>query len=112
MQFLVTSEWVELGALLAPEDIVAVEDRAILPSLEVLAQWEDAGTIRGGVFAGERAGMMVVEAESAEQLGDVLSSLPFWGLVRWQVRPLQSFRSALERDRRLTERLRGTLPSQ
>jgi hypothetical protein len=34
------------------------------------------------------------------------SSLPFWGLVKWQVTPLQSFASAVARDRAGTDRMR------
>ena len=42
-----------------------------------------------------------------EEVGELPSSLPFWGLVTWQVRPLQSARSTVERKRRVVERIRA-----
>lgn len=49
----------------------------------------------------------MLEAASAEEVGELLSSLPFWGLVKWQVRPLQSARSTIERERSVVERIRA-----
>lgn len=106
MQFLVTGEWVEVGALLPPAQMVPIMDGLVLPSLEMFAQWEREGRIRGGILAGQRAGTFVLEAASAEEAGDLLSSLPFWGLVKWEVTVLQSFASAVARDRAATERMR------
>jgi hypothetical protein len=106
MQFLVTGEWVEVGALLPPQQLVPVMDGAVLPSLETFVQWEREGRIHGGILAGQRAGAFVLEAASAEEAGDLLSSLPFWGLVKWQVTALQSFASTAARDRAATERAR------
>ena len=105
MQFLVTGEWVEVGALLPPAQMVPIMDGLVLPSLEMFVQWEREGRIRGGILAGQRAGTFVLEAASAEA-GDLLSSLPFWGLVEWEVTALQSFASAAARDRAGTERMR------
>ena len=98
MQFLVTGEWVEVGALL-PAQMVPIMDGLVLPSLETFVQWEREGAhprrhprrparrrfrARGGLRRGG---------------GDLLSSLPFWGLVKWDVTALQSFASAVARDR-------------
>lgn len=108
-KYLVTGEWVEAGALLPPEQMALIGEQVLLPSLEMLARWEEDGRISGGVFAGERAEVFVLEGASGEEVGDLLASLPFWGLVRWHVRPLQSFRSCHERDRRVTEHLKANL---
>ena len=67
MQFLVTGEWVEVGALLPPAQMVPIMDGLVLPSLEMFAQWEREGRIRGGILAGQRAGAFVLEAASAEE---------------------------------------------
>ena len=40
MRFLVTGEWVEVGALLPPEQTVGVLEDVVHPSLEMLAHWE------------------------------------------------------------------------
>ncbi len=106
MQFLVTAQWVELGALLSPEQIVGILDRTVLPSLEMLDQWEQEGKVHGGgVYPGERAGAWIFEADSSEELGQLLSTLPFWGQMKWQVRALESMNSTVERERGLRQRL-------
>lgn len=110
MLFLVSGEWVEVGALLPPEQVVQVLDQIVLPSLELLAEWEQQGRIHGGILVGERAGTFTLEAASHEEAGQLLSSLPFWGYVKWQVRPLQSVRSAAERERQVSVQIKSQLP--
>jgi hypothetical protein len=107
MQYLVTARWTELGALLQPAQVVELLEQAVLPSLEMFVQWEAQGKLRGGVFAGERETAFVLEAGSSEEVGTLLSSLPFWGMMEWHVRPLQSMRSTVERERALLERLKA-----
>jgi hypothetical protein len=107
MLFHVSGTWVELGAALAAEHVVGLLDQAVIPSLEMFDQWEREGRIKGGVFPGERETAFILEAASCEEVGALLTSLPFWGMMKWQVRPLQSMRSAADRERALLERLRG-----
>jgi muconolactone delta-isomerase len=109
MEFLVRGTFVEAGPLLTPEGLVQLIDQSILPSVEMLAQWQEEGRIRGGVLAGQREGSFVMEADSAEELGQLLSSLPFWGLIKWDVAPLQSFRSTYDREREVRDRVQGAL---
>ena len=111
MQYLVTAEWVELGALLSPEQVSGIIDQTVGPSLEILAQWEEEGKIRGGIFPGERAGAWVFEADSSAELDGMLTTLPFWGQMKWHTRPLQTSRSKLEGQRELREQL-STAPRQ
>jgi hypothetical protein len=33
-----------------------------------------------------------VEAASNEEVGDLLTSLPFWGMFNWTVTPLESYK--------------------
>lgn len=107
MLYLVTGEWVEVGAMLTPEQLVPILDQAVLPSLEKLAQWEEEGKIHGGIFPGERAGAWVMEADSSEEVGRSLAGLPFWGQVKWHVRALQTMRSAVEREQGVREQLQA-----
>jgi hypothetical protein len=96
---------VEVGALLPPEQLAGILNNVVLPSLEMLAQWEESGTVRGGILAGQRAGAYLMEAASAEEVGERLASVPFWGMLKWRVTPLQSTRSAIARERGVAERL-------
>ena len=110
MLFLVTNEAIDPGPLLPLEDVPGYLQGAILPSLEMLAQWEEEGKIKGGgVFLAERAGAFLLEASSIEEADQLLTSLPFWGLQKWQVKPLQSHRSAIERARASLERVTSVL---
>ena len=104
MRFLVTGKYIETGALLPPEHLGPLAQNVILPSLQTLAKWEQEGKIKGGVLAGERAGVFIVEADSHEALGELLASLPFWGIIKWHVTPLQSWASTVDRDRAAFQR--------
>jgi muconolactone delta-isomerase len=111
MQYLVTAEWIELRALLSPDQVVGILDQTVGPSLEMLAQWEEEGKIRGVIFPGERAGAWVFEADSSEDLDGMLTTLPFWGQMKWHTSPLQTSRSKLDGQSELREQL-STVPGQ
>lgn len=107
MFFLVKAELVETGPLMPPDRLVPFIEKDVLPSLETLSRWEEQGKAKGGVFAGQRAGAFVLEAASTEEVGELLSSLPFWHALRWDVIPLQSTRSTIERERKVLAQVRG-----
>lgn len=47
----------------------------------------------------------LLDAASHEELGKTLAGLPFWSRLTWNVMPLESYRSAIDRDRRAMENL-------
>ncbi len=47
-------------------------------------------------FAGERAGIFIVEAKSGEELQELVSSLPFAGIVKMEIHAIGSVQSALK----------------
>jgi hypothetical protein len=96
MLFLVTGENIDAGYLLPPDQTFQAIEQAVLPSFQQLAALEEEGTVRGGIFPGERAGAFVIEADSFEELDGLMNRLPFFGLVRWQVKPLMPFRSVAQ----------------
>ena len=105
MQYLVTMEGLETG-LLPPQQLAQVLEYQIIPGLEACASLEAENKIlAGGAFAGARAGVAIVEAASNEELGRLLTSLPFWGMMKLNVTPLQSFESQAEVARQNLERL-------
>lgn len=69
----------------------------IRPSLETLSNTADEKKT-GGVFAGQRAGCLILDVSSNEEVGRFLGSLPFFSRLKWNVIPLQSYRSAIGRD--------------
>jgi len=38
----------------------------------------------------------------------LLGNLPFWGLIKWNVAPLQSMRNAIEYDRKVVEAMKAS----
>ena len=73
-------------------------DDVIAPSLKILAEWETAGKINGGIVMGDRAGVFVIEGSSSEEVDEMLQSLPFWIVLEWTVTPLVGFQDRLDRD--------------
>ena len=111
MQFLVTIDGSDVGVGIPPERLVQVLDQMVIPGIEKLAQWEQEGRIHGGSYTAARGAVFVIDAESSEEVDQLVTSLPNWGLVKVDVKPLISNSASLERTRgmrqRLQERLRG-----
>ena len=105
MLYLVTGEWVE-DPTVSAEEFPALWEQMVRPSLEALSKMVDEKKT-GGVFAGQRMGAFIIDASSHEEVGTILASLPFWSRLTWNVTPLQSFRSAIERDRKAMENLKS-----
>jgi hypothetical protein len=96
MRFLVIGRGIDYGGPMDPADFVAAAEYIILPSIKMLKDWEDKKVIVGGLFAGQRAGVMIIESPSAEELSKTMNSLPFWTQNTWEVIPLQSLQSGVE----------------
>ena len=85
----------------SPEEAVEILEEVVLPTFDVLMKLEARKKIvAGGLPVGDRAFVFIVEAASNEELDRLLRSIPAWGILEWQVTPLQSFagRAAQERD--------------
>lgn len=113
MEFLVTGRYTEPGPTLPADQVTHLIRERVVPALEMCADWVDKeGKVKaGGVFAGLRALAFVTEADTGEEIGQRLTSLPFWHDITWEVTPLQSFRSAAERETRLCERIEAAAQS-
>jgi hypothetical protein len=96
LKFLIIGRGIDYGGPIDTANFVMVSENIILPSIEMLKDWEDKNKVAGGLFAAQRAGVILVEAPSAEELSVLLQSLPFWAQNSWEVIPLQSFASGVE----------------
>ena len=105
MQYLVEAE--NIDGLIPMKDVPDYINHIVIPSYQELIKLESENKIKGGLLAGQRAGALVVEASSNEELGKMLKSIPFWGMVKWKITPLQSFKSALEQDGHIAKMLSG-----
>jgi len=94
----------------SPEDGIAFLEGYIFPSLEMLNKLEEEKkVIAGGPMTGTIGIALMVKAESAQELDELLASLPVWPLMETAVTPLTTFqgRSAAVRPR--LERLKTGL---
>ena len=62
-----------------------------------------------GVRVGERALVLIFEAQSNEELDSILQRLPLWGLAKWKVTPLETLEGRTGRDRQFIEQLEQSL---
>jgi Muconolactone delta-isomerase len=91
-QYLVTMDIQTADPLLPINRLAEVVREAILPSLEALTDLERRGrVVTGGYPEGERFLVMVVEADSEEELRKELAELPLEGVAKVEARRLQGF---------------------
>ena len=105
MRFLVTIDGSELGVGMPPERLAQVIDRMVIPGIAKLDQWEQEGRVYGGGYTAARGGAFIMEADSSEEVDQLLTSLPYWGLVKVEVKPLISTSEMVERSRAMSQRL-------
>ena len=105
MRFLVTLDGSDLGVGMPPERLGQVMDQMVIPGIEKLAQWEQEGRIHGGGYTAARGGVFIMEADSSEEVDQLVTSLPHWGLVKVEVKPLISTSEMVERSRAMSQRL-------
>jgi muconolactone delta-isomerase len=110
MQYLVTGEYVEPGPLLPPDQLAAMLRQLVLPSHDVLKNLKAEGKLLAGGYAvGARAGAFIFEADSNEELDGILQGLPYWGLIKFEVTPLQDVEGRQEQDRQQAEQIEQSL---
>jgi len=110
MQYLVTMDFVDPGPLLPPQQFLGMARTAVLPGHEVIINLKSEGKILAGGFpVGERAIAFIIEADSPKELDALLQGVPFWGITKTKVTPLQDFEDRRDQDRQFTEQLEQTL---
>ncbi len=109
MRFLVTIDGSEIGVGMPPERLAQVVEQMVTPGLEKLVQWEQEGRVYGGGYTAARGGVFIMEADSSEEVDQLVTSLPHWGLVKVDVKPLISHSALLERVQGVRQRLQERL---
>lgn len=110
MQYLVTGDFIDPGPLLPPDQFVGMMRQAVLPSHDVLTNLKAEGKLlAGGYSVGERAAAFIFDVESNEELDALLQGMPYWGLIKVKVTPLETIEGRRERDRQFTEQMEQSL---
>ena len=104
MRFLVTLDGSTLEGM-PPERLGQVMDQMVIPGIEKLAQWEQEGRIHGGGYTAARGGVFIIDADSSEEVDQLVTSLPHWGVLKVDVKPLISTTALLERARATRQRV-------
>lgn len=111
MQYLVDMKLVAYGRPTdGPQDGIAFIEQLILPSLEICQKLEDEKKIlAGGPASGAIRLVMIMSAESAQELDELIGSLPIWPRMETTITPLTSFSGRRLALRPRLERLKSTL---
>ena len=95
MNYLVHLKLAERPA--TPQEGIVFIEQFILPTLELCKKLEaQKKIVAGGPLSGAIALSLVVNAESAQELDDLISSLPVWPRMETTVTPLSSFDSRMQ----------------
>jgi hypothetical protein len=106
LKFLIIGRDVDYGGPMSPADLLVLFENVYMPSFEMLKKWEQDKKVVGGFLAAQRAGAIIIEAPSAEELSSWMTSLPFWGRQAWEVIPLQTFQSGIDDLKRQTDNVK------
>jgi hypothetical protein len=91
----------------SPEEAAAVLENGILPTFDALLKLEkNKKIIAGGLPVAERSFVFVLEAASNEDADQLLREIPAWGVLEWQVTPLQSFAGRAAQERNIVKELK------
>ena len=85
----------------SPEEAVQILEKSVLPSFSAFIELKSSGRIlAGGLPVAGREMAFIAEADSNEDLDQMLRDIPLWPLLTWDITPLQSFegRAQMERD--------------
>ena len=103
MQYLVQLRMVSSGRPMSPNDGIAFIEDLIFPTLERCEKLqEEKKILAGGPMSGSVALALIVTTDSAQELDDVITSLPVWPRMETNVIPLTTFNG---RRRSLLSRL-------
>ena len=92
MQYLVQLRLSSTGRPLNTHEGIAFIKGFIFPTLEQCEKLQERGRIvAGGPMSGAVALALIVSAESAQELDDLITSLPVWPRMETEVIPLTTF---------------------
>ena len=90
MEYLV--EMTQATFITTPSEGIAFIELYVMPTLGVAKQLqEEKKIISGGALAGEAGFAFIMEPASAEDIDNIIESLPIWPRMKTKVTPLISF---------------------
>ena len=90
-----------------PQEGIVFIEQFILPTLEQCKRLEvEKKIVAGGPLSGAVALSLIVSAESAQELDDLITSLPVWPQMETTVTPLSTFDVRMKAVRARLEQLK------
>lgn len=105
MQFLVLTK---AGTSNLPPQVML---QLVRQTFEMIVEKREPRIKQAFSFAGERAGAFVIEAGSAEELSDVISDMPFAGIVDVSIHPLTTVEQSLKTVKKAEQRVAQMAPT-
>ena len=103
--YLVEFETTQAGASTSREEAIEQLDKLLIPTLDSLGK---DGKIRGGgIVAGTLTGAFVVEGTSKDEVTALVRALPAWGIMQWQVTPIETFAHRANVEKKVVQGLRA-----
>ena len=91
-----------------PQELASIVEHMVIPSIEALSKLlADKKILAGGIPVGARQHVFIVEADSNDEVVEILQNLPFYILHKWEVTPLESWEHHTAFVRRLAEQLKA-----
>jgi muconolactone delta-isomerase len=107
MQYLVQLRLSSSARPMTPDAGIDFIEQFIFPTLELCKKLqEEQKILAGGPVSGAVALVLLVKAESAQELDDLITSLPVWPRMETQVIPLTTFDARLQSLQPLLEALK------
>jgi hypothetical protein len=98
-KYLVTMNLLRTDPLLPVDQLTSLIRGAILPSMDLLTRLKAQGKlVSGGYPIGRPAIVLLVEAESEEDLYETLKGLPLWDQVEVEATRMQGFEELTDPD--------------
>ena len=108
MKYLVTMELIGTPPT-SRQEFVRFMEEVVVPSLEGMIKLQAEGKVlAGGDLCGRRGWAAIMEAESNDQLSQILMTIPEWPLLEVDVIPLDSTEERLVQSRQFLERLKAS----
>ena len=106
MQFAVLSRAVD-SPTLPPQAAVMLAQK----TFELLASGSEPRIKAVYPFAGQRAGLLIVDVQSGDELQQLIGSLPFAPIVKSEIYPIGSIQAALQTIEQAQRRLAEMAPA-
>ncbi len=105
MQFLVLTK---AGTTNLPPQVML---QMVRQTFEMVLEKREPRIKQAFSFAGERAGAFIIEAASAEELSDIVSDLPFSGVVDVSIHALTTVEQSLKTIKKAEQRVAQMAPA-